>query len=211
MPEITSTSEMAEAEWDGDSEPGEVGSDIVATTEPEGRGIEFNVSMRSYTMRDMDALIVEAAAQLIVGRRGERQMAQAIEQKCIELIDAKARKALEAVTTEIVDQPITPTFGDKKPTTMREFIGLTGREYLSERVDRNGRPRGHREYSDYGDHFPRLEWLARKAMEEKFKAEIEKATNTAIVEVRAAVKAKHEALIAAEKARLAEALAKLTT
>lgn len=37
--EITDTLKMAEAEYDGHSEPDDVHSDIVATKEPEGRGI----------------------------------------------------------------------------------------------------------------------------------------------------------------------------
>lgn len=209
MPEITSTSDMAEAEWDGDSEPDDVRSDIVATTEPEGRGIEFAVSMRDYTMRDMEALIVEAAAQMIVGRRGEREMAKAIEQRCIELIDAKARAALDAVTTEIIDQPVTPSFGDKKPVTMREFIGLTGRAYLTEIVGHDGGPPSD-SYRRSSDNMARVAWLVQRAMDAKFKAEIEKATNAAVAEVRAAIHAQHAALIAAEKQRFAEALAKLT-
>ena len=155
MTEITSTKEMAEREWDGESEPEEVESDIVATTEPEGRGIEFHVSLRNYTMHDMEDLIVDAAAGLIVGQHNETSLARMIEAKCIALLDAKATSALEKVTTEIIDQPLTPSCGNTPPVTMREFIGLYAREYLTQKVDSNGQPTSSR----YGSG-TRIEYLA---------------------------------------------------
>uniref|UniRef100_UPI0011848CFC hypothetical protein n=1 Tax=Mesorhizobium amorphae TaxID=71433 RepID=UPI0011848CFC len=65
--EIVSTHDLAETEWDGHSEPQDVDTAMVATKEPEGKGIEFHVSMRDYTFRDMRELIVEAAARVVVG------------------------------------------------------------------------------------------------------------------------------------------------
>ncbi len=202
MSEITSTHDIAEAEWDG-LEPGDVASSIVATHEPEGRGYEFHVSMRDYTQRDMEGLIIEAAAQLIVGRHNDSAMAKAIEAKCIELINKRTTEALAGVTAEIIEQPIIPTFGDKNPVTMREFIGLCGREFLMQRVDSNGSP----STSGYGA-APRIEHLVQKLLGNRFKDEIEKATNAAIAEVRLALKAKQDALLAAEKARFREYIAK---
>lgn len=205
--EITSTVEMAERDFDGYSEPEQVRTDAVATHQPEGRGIEFTVSMRDYTQRDMEALIVEAAAALIVGRHSERQLAQIVEAKCIEQITAMADKHLGTVTTEIIDQPLTPSFGDKKPVTMREFIGLTGREYLTERVDRDGKP----SVGGWGHStFTRMELLVSQHMQRHFKQEIEKATNAAISEIQKAIRAQHDAFLTAEKARIRDALAKVS-
>lgn len=208
--EITSTHEIAEREWDEHSEPQDVDTDMVATKEPENNGIEFHVSMRDYTMRDMEALIIEAAAQQIVGKFGNDRLAKEIESKTITLVTAKADKALEAVTAEIIDQPILPKFGYSKPeatpVTMREFIGLTGRQYLAERVDSMGKTTDRSGYHDKS----RIQYLVEKYMETAFKREIEKATNAAIVEVRAAIEASHKALLAAEKARFLEALAKIS-
>lgn len=208
MCEITSTHDMAESEWDGGSEPGEVASDIVATTEPEGKGIEFSVSMRDYTMHDMEALIVEAAAKMIVGRHNDRELAKTIEAKCIEQITAKADKALSAVTTEIIEQPLIPNFGDKKPVTMREFIGLTGREYLTEKVDRDGKP-----YTGGwggGEARTRLQNIVSDYIGRHFKSELEKATNAAVSEVQSAIRVQYEAFLTAEKARFRDALAKVS-
>lgn len=206
--EILNTHDIAQQEWDGHSEPSDVETAMVATKEAEGRGIEFHVSMRSYTQHDMEALIVEAAAVQIVGKFGNSQMAKAIEAKCIELTNAKASTALEKVTAEIIDQPLTPSFGDKKPVTMREFIGLTGREYLAERVDRDGKP-----YSGgWGSNnsLSRIELIVGQFMQRQFKSEIEKATNAAISEIQAGIKAQHQAFLEAEKARVREALAKVS-
>lgn len=207
--EITSTTEMAEAEWDGHSEPANVDTDMTATKKPEG-GIEFYVQMRDYTKRDMEGLIVEAAARVIVGNYGNNVLAKMVEDRCIALVTAAADKHLAGVTAEIIDQPIMPKFPfitkpDQKPVTMREFIGLTGRAYLEERVDGSGNPS-----SDSWSTKPRMQHLVEGCVGRTFKNEIEKATNAAIAEVQREIKAKHDAFLAAEKARLREALAKVT-
>lgn len=211
MNEITSTHEIAESEWDGRDEMDNgqpVQSDIVATEKAEGRGIEFLVSMRDYTQRDMEGLIIEAAARLIVGRQSDTAMAKAIEAKCIELVNAKATAKLETVTAEIIDQPVTPTFGDKKPVTMREMLGLYGREFLMEMVGSDGKP----STDNWGGrNKARITHLVEKAMDAKFKLEIEKSTHAVVNEIRAAIKAQHDSMLAAEKARFMEALAKVAS
>lgn len=208
--EITSTHEMAEQDWDGHSEPSEVETDMVATKGAEGLGIEFHVSMRDYTMRDMEALIIEAAASQIVGRHNDNTLAKAIEAKCIEQITAKADKALAKVTTEIIDQPVTPVFPfmsktNEKPVTMREFIALTGQAYLTARVNNAGEAT-----TDSYSTKPRIQHLAEVYMQRAFKSEIEKATNAAISEIHKAIRAQHEAFLNAEKARVRNALAKVS-
>jgi hypothetical protein len=204
---------MAEREWDGRGEPddgGEVRSDIVATREPEDRGIEFHVSMRDYTQRDMEALIVEAAARVMVGEHGNNKLAKLIEERCAALTAEKVDKHLASVTAEIIDQPILPKYpfmrADEKPMTMREFIGLTGRDYLAERVDNSGKPTTDRSYSK-----ARMQYLVENAIQRTYKTEIEKATNAAIAEVQNAVRAKHKEFLEAEKARLRDALVKVMT
>lgn len=208
--EITSTNEMAEAEWDGHSEPSDVETDMVATKEAEGKGIEFHVSMRDHTLHDMEALIVEAAAMQVVGKFGNDRLAKEIEAKTIALVTDRADKALAAVTVDIIDQPITPKYpfmkADEKPTTMREFIGLTGRDYLTSYVDGSGKPTTDRHYGK-----TRIQHLVEVAMQRAFKTEIEKATNSAISEIQREIRAKHDAFLTAEKARVRDALAKVTS
>ena len=206
MVEITSTHEMEEAAWDGENEPGEVQSSLTATTEPVG-GIEFFVQMRDYTKRDMEDLIVEAAAQQIVGSRNQRTMAKAIEDRCAELVSEKIDKHLCGVTAEIIDKPLMPKFPGMKndtPVTMREFIGLAGREYLDARVDRHtGKPT-----TDNYSAVPRLQYLVTCHIDRTFKDEIEKATRFAIGELQREIKARHEETLANEKKRLRDALDK---
>lgn len=207
--EIIDTAELAERRHEPGEEPRDVQTDAVASHKPFGKGIEFHVSMRNYTMCDMDDLIIEAAAKLILDNRNERDMAKQIEAKCIQMVSAKATEALSKVTNEIIDQPITPSFGDKKPVTMREFIGLTGREYLAVPVDSYGRARGEKDFDDYRHNaVPRIDYLVRRAMDDRFKQEIEKATDAAVREIRAALKAQHDAVLAAEMGRLREALSR---
>lgn len=199
--EILNTGDLQGDEF---SEPS---SHLVATEQPEGNGMEFHVSMRGYTMSDMEALIVEAAAHKLVGQFGDKTLGRMIEEKCIQQVTAKADAALHAVTHEIIDQPLTPAFGDKKPVTMREFIGLTGREYLTERVDREGKPSSSGGWGGSST-YTRIELLVSNYMQKHFKQEIEKATSAAIVEIQRAIKADHAAFIETEKARLRAALAK---
>lgn len=201
--EILNTADLTEQVWDGESEPSELETDMVALKEPEGHGMEFHVQMRGYTLRDMDELIISAAAAQIMGSRNDREMAKLIEAKCIEQITAKADAALAKVTAEVIDQPITPSYGDKKPVTMREFLGLYGREYLTQRVGSDGKPS-----TDSYHAKSRMEYLVGQYMTAAFKREIEQATNAAIREIQAAIKAQHDAMLEAEKARLRDALAK---
>lgn len=207
--EILSTAEMAEREWDGQSEPSDVQTDMVATREAERRGIEFHVSMRDYTQRDMEALIVDAAARVLVGEHGNAKLAKLIEERCIALTVEKADRHLASVTADIIDQPMTPKYSfmrsESVPMTMREFIGLTGREYLTAYVDSSGKPTTDRHYGK-----TRMQYLVEDFMARAFKTEIEKATNAAISEIQKAVRAKHEAVLTAEKERFREALMKVS-
>lgn len=206
MAEITSTFDMAEDEWGGDGEPNDVNADMVATTDPTDQGIEFHVSMRSYTLRDMEGLIIDAAARQIVGRHGESEIRRSVEEKALQLISEKAGAVLSGVTAEIIDQPLTPSFGDKRPVTMREFLGLYGREFLSERVDRDGKPTKATDGWGRPNSLSRMEWLVGQHLTKVFRDEITKATNAVISEIQAVIRADHKAFLEAEKARVREAL-----
>lgn len=190
----------------------EVTEDMAATHESDpSERLEFHVQMRGYTLRDMDALIVEAAARLIVGRSGDHKLAKEIEARCVALTTAKIDDKLSGVTTEIIDQPILADFPGKttkEPVTIREFLGLCGREYLTQLVDSHN---GEISTSRYGDgRITRMQYLVSRAMEHKFKAEITAATNAAIVEIQNGIRAQHKALVESETARIREALAKAT-
>jgi len=207
--EIIDTGDIAYAQLGTNDEPTEPRSNMVATKEPEGKGIEFHVSMRSWTQRDMEELIVEAAARVVVGEYGNNKLAKLVEERCIAIVTAQADKHLAGVAADVLDRPIIPKYPyqkpDAQPMTMREFIGLTGRDYLESRVDNSGNQTTDRHYSK-----PRLQHIVEVAVHRSFKTEIEKATNAAISEIQKAIKAQHDAFLDAEKKRLREALTKAT-
>ncbi len=139
---------------------------------------------------------------------GDKQFSKLIEERAITAITAMADEIIATVTAEIIDQPLTPQFGEKEPVTMREFIGLYAKEYLTERVDREGKPsKGGwgREHT-----YTRAELSVMKLMDRRFKNEIEKATTAAINQMRDDVRKAHEAVLEQEKARIRDAISKLT-
>ena len=113
------------------------------------------------------------------------------------------------MTAEIIDQPVTPNWGDKKPVTMREMIGLYGKEYLTQRVLPSGE-----DYKSDGwgsnNSMSRAEHFVQKTLSRVFKDEISKATNAAITQIQTDFKSAHQAILDAEKTRVREALAKAT-
>lgn len=205
MPDpIIDTDELAEIEADGEwSDEEQEISDIAATKQATGDNMEFHVQMRGYTLTDMENLIVSAAARQLLGANNSTKLAKDIQDRCVEITRKHADEALSKVTAEIIDQPIMPSFGSKEPVTMREFIGLCGREYLTEWVDRSGRPSN--------DHWAtgrtsRAAFIAQQHLEKTFEKEIKAATAAVISEIRNTVKRSHEKFIEDEKARVLEAI-----
>lgn len=201
---IIDTQEMAEmCDFDEDQSPR---ADLAATAESDPAAkIEFHVQMTSWTLSDMESLIVEAAARTIVGKVDRpTELAKQIENRVREMLIQKADARLDAVTSEIIDQPVTPTYGDKKPVTMREMIGLYGREYLTQVVNSDG----NLTTDYYNVKKPRMQWLTERALDAKFKAAITNATAAAISEVQREIRATHETFISEEKARMRAAWAK---
>jgi len=201
---IVDTSDLTE---DQDEFGDTVMEDIAATAESDHDAkIEFHVQMRSWTLRDMESLIVEAAAMQLVGKIDRpTDLAKQIEARARQMLVEKADERLSAVTAEIIDQPVTPNYGDKKPVTMREMIGLYGREYLTQIVGNDGNP-----IDNYYAHVKktRMAYLVEKAVDGKFKREIEAATTAAVLEIQTEIRAKHKAMIEAEKARIRDAFAR---
>jgi polyhydroxyalkanoate synthesis regulator protein len=80
------------------------------------------------SLRDLEELgpAGEAAAKQIVRVMQIGDLNEKIEERCVALITQKIDAKLEPITTQIIDQPVTPNYGDKKPVTMRELIGLYG-------------------------------------------------------------------------------------
>lgn len=204
---IIDNAELAEnVGYDEDEAPRE---DMTATAEAEPDAkIEFHVQMRSWTLNDMEGLIIEAAARQLIGRNGtETQIAKAVQESAIAQITARADAKLSEVSASIMDQPIlSDPFGKAAPVTLREMIGLYAKEYLTQMVDRQGNITT----SHYDKKQTRISWLIERALDTKFKVEIEKSTNAAIKEIQDEIREQHKMLLAAETARIRAAIAKAT-
>ncbi len=210
MPDIIDTADIANEQFESGErgEDSELTTSAVASHEEKPGGISFHVQMRDWTVNDMEELIVEAAARIIVGRHGDAKIAKQIEERALALITARADAKLSAVADNVLGTTLTPKgFDQKAPVTIGEMIGMLGREYLEHVVGRDGKP-----VTDYYERQhgrKRLEHIVASAMDQKFKADIQNATSVVINELRAEFRARHEQMLAAEKARIAEALAKL--
>lgn len=206
---IVDNSELAEAVgYDEDEAPRE---DMTATVEPDPSAkIEFHVQMRSWTVNDMESLVIEAAARQLVGRNAsDSALAKAVQDAAIAQITARADAKLAEVSAEIIDQPVMAgPLNSKQPVTLRDMIGLYAKEYLTEVVGRDGKPAT--DYYGRNAGKTRMAWIIERALDSKFKTEIEKATNTAISEVQTAIRGQHKALMVAETARIRAAIAKAT-
>lgn len=210
MPDIIDTSDIAQGqaedgvrEWDD-----ELQTSAVASEEEKPGGISFHVQMRDWTVNDMEELVVEAAARLIVGRTGDSKLAKLIEERALALITERADARLSSVASDVLGTTLTPKgYDQKNPVTIGETIGMLGREYLEQIVSRDGKPAT--EYYDRQAGTKRLEYIVRTYMDQKFANEIKAATDAVIYQVRTEIKGRHEQMLAAEKARIAEALAKL--
>jgi hypothetical protein len=179
---------------------------LEATTAPAASGMEFFVQMKGYRVGEFEDAVVEAAARLLVGKRNEAEMARRIEARCVELVTAKIDARLETVSAEIVDQPMTPLFasGKSEPVTMREFIGLVGREYLTTMLDRDGKPTKGGAFDRTGER--RIDAILRSVLDRDFKAGIERATKSLISEMRVMIQADLDKVAAAEKERIRKSL-----
>lgn len=201
---IMDESELVEALDDDAFEEAESDhAGLEATEEPVSRGMEFTVQMKGYRLGEFEDAVVEAAARVLIGRDRKDALAKRIEERCIALTSAKVDEHLAGVTADFLDQPMIPQIGSSKdPVTLREFIGLCGREYLTQHVDRDGKPA---KPSHYNSTAPRIQQVLQGAIDKRFKAEIDAASRSVIAEMRDAAKAQFDALLVAEKARIRKA------
>lgn len=207
--QITSTEEITEFyDLDQDEAPE---SDLAATEQPApGAKIEFFVQMRSWTQRDMEDLVIEAAATRLLAGMGESRLKRKIEDAALANITSKLDGILEAITAEIIDKPLTPEPFGKQPVTMREFIGLYGREYLDQRVDRDGKPTSNRAFGST-QNSTRMQRIVQQHMDQRFKKEIEASTQQIVRDCQNAIKASHQEILNAEKERVKAALERALT
>lgn len=207
MPDIIDTNDMAEAvDFNEDEAPRE---DMGASTEEKPDGISFHVQMRSWTLNDMTALIVEAAATQLVGRVGKNEFAKLVEKRALEILEKRADAVLSKVATDVLATQLTPTgFSQKAPITIGESLGMLGREYLEQKVNHDGTPAERGGYA-YGEKQTRMQWILAQTFTTKFGNELTKASADGVKEVQAAIKAHQQAVIESETAKFREALQKV--
>lgn len=192
------------SELEGRDEEDGIGHGLTATETseaPDRRGIEFFVQLKHYQFDDIETAIVHAAASQLLGRQSDRAMAKAIEERCLELLSAKIDAALEPVVKDVLDRPmLADPYSKKDPVTLREFIGLVGRDFLETRVDSQGKP----STSTYDT--PRIQRLVSELVSRDFQTEITKETRNIVNEVRTAIKSEQTKILNAEKQRVLDAV-----
>lgn len=182
-------------------------ADLTATNEPSDAGMNFHVQMHGYTTADFEDMIVRVAADKLLSRSNEKALSKEVEVRTLELLSSKMDAVLEPITADILDQPLMPEgFGsaNKTPMTMREFIGLCGREFLETKVDRDGNPTTSTRFGGFSE--TRVERLVRVLIDKKFKDEINAQTLEVVKELKAAAQRKLDEVIQEERERLTKAL-----
>lgn len=214
MGTIIDTDEIAQAKSDGSDEPVEAISSMDATTEPAPTGISFHVQMRGYTQEDMEELIVEAAARIIVGRSGETRIAKAIEARVVEAIRERADAVVGKIAADVMNHTLQgATTWQASPGTVGQVLGMLGREYLEQKVTDDGKPFDNVSHWRK-DAMTRAEYIARQHVSQTFAKELDAASREVVKEMTKAVKDRFAAMLDAKKAEfnadLAESFAKAT-
>ncbi|MBI1234729.1 MAG: hypothetical protein GC208_09535 [Alphaproteobacteria bacterium] len=164
--------------------------------------MSFHVQMRGYTLGSLETVIIEAAAKQIRSAM-PRDTEQRVQDTAIEMANAAIAAKLGPITGELFDQPIVSSRWEKKePMTLREYIGLVGKDFLTTRVKRDGTP----STSRYDQSEPRINWIIADVLEKRFKDEITAAFVELKNHVRVQLDSTLNAVIDAERKRLAEAL-----
>jgi hypothetical protein len=192
-------------DYDPQNGPSDVGDIVATTTGAPPTGISFNVEMRGHTMEDMETLIIHAAAAKILGKYQDRQIAKDIQDVCLTQINDKINAQMDSVTTDIMEQPlISGMLAEKNPITMKDYVGLTTRDYLTQLVDENGNTKTSSSY--YSTKTTRLEFIVNRIITRQLKLEIEEATHSMIQEIQIALRAEQNRILAEEKAKITAAL-----
>ena len=191
-------------EWEGEGL--QELSDMDATEGPVSppSRMEFHVQMGGYTLSALEGVIIEAAAAQL-SRKLPSDVNKRVQEEAIKMADKAITDKLAPIAKDLFDQPIlTDKFVTKKADqalTLREYIGLVGREFLTMKVDHEGKPAGNFERGE-----PRINRIVSDVLDERFAADIKAAFEELRKEARAALDAKLNAAIAEERERLSKSL-----
>lgn len=196
---------IAEETCDWEDENAQEIADMGATQgdkSGEPQTMDFHVQMRSYTLANLEQVIIEAAAKQV--RTGlPANTDKLIQEKAIELADKAITAKLEPITRELFDQPMLSTrYREKEPLTLSEYIGLVGKDFLTTRVKRDGTPTT----SSYDHGEPRINRIIAEVLEKRFQKEISEAFADLRNHVKARLDVELNAVIEAERKRLADSL-----
>ena len=189
---------MNVAEIEGlDEDDNELSSDMTATHEADKTTMDFHIQMRSYTMRDFEQMVVHAAAQqLLRGHSFKSEIAAEVKAQADKRLNAEIGAVMaDAMKTTIISR-------GSENVTLAQMIGMESRAYLTQPVDDQGRHGS----DGWGTKTPRLEWLAKKALRDMFKAELDAAFAALKSELSAAVSKQIEAAINERRESIATAI-----
>lgn len=180
-------------------EDGEDLADMTATKSEDPTTMDFHIQMRGYTMRDFETMVIAAAAQqLIGGRTFKKEIEAAVMAQADKRLNNQVGKAMSDVMGMAV------TTRGKEVLTLGQMIGMEAKDYLTQPVN----AKGEIETGAWGrDLTPRAAWLVQQYVRQHFAKEIKAALDGMVTELRAQIKSQLDAAIAAERARVLDALA----
>ena len=200
--EVTSTDAIAER--DGEEE---ARSSIVASETAPPEGINFHVTMTRWTQDDMEDLIVEAAARLVLGKLSDNRLAKLIEEKVLAEIVKRADAKISEIAEDVMGHALVPVSWSQKPTvTIGETLAHLSRAYLEQIVDAEGKVSTDNYSYASREKLKRIDFLVRAAFDQKLGQEIAKATKDASNEAAKEVRAKYAEIVTAETSKLRAAI-----
>lgn len=184
-------------------------ANLASSEKPIGVGMEFTVRMDGYTLDDFEEIVIQTAAKKLLdsvigdNESGYIKISQTIEGRVRPTIDKAVDDALGKVTKDVMELPISTEIAGRKsePIKLADYIAMFGRDFLTEKVNREGKPAG---AWDQGQ--PRINGLIHNVLASNFKKEMEAATSAMLKEVRAEMATKFEAFIDEERERIATSL-----
>ncbi len=192
--------ETGEWEAEGLEELADMSATAAPVTPPSR--MEFHVQMGGYTLDALEETIIAAAAKQIE-RKLAADVPKRVEAAALQMAEKAITDKLAPIASEFFDQPmIREPFSKRDPVTLREFIGLAGRDFLATRVGRDGKPVT--SIHDYGE--PRINRIVKEVLEKRFADEIKAAFSDLQKEIRAKLQEDLTAIIEAERKRMADAL-----
>lgn len=188
------------AEIEGlDYEESEGLSDLTATKTEKPETMDFHIQMNGYTMADFETMVVNAAAQQLLGGQSFKRE---IQEKANELAGKKLNDQLERELKDLMSMVVTKRGSEN--VTLRQMVGMEAKDYLTDIVDSSGKVITDSWGRSNGK--PRIQYIAQKVFREAFQKEMEQAFKDLRTDLSAAISAKINAAIEDERKKIGDAL-----